>query len=70
MGDYGVLCRYQQRRQSDREVIIGVTDSFVYFFVNRWVSLVVGRNIGLMTMELFISVRDVLAQRIFGWVAR
>ncbi len=30
MGDYGVLCRYQQRRQSDREATIGVTDSLVH----------------------------------------
>lgn len=31
MGDYGVLCRYQQRRQSDREATIGVTDSLYIF---------------------------------------
>ncbi|MCN6461025.1 2-octaprenyl-6-methoxyphenyl hydroxylase, partial [Escherichia coli] len=70
MGDYGVLCRYQQRRQSDREATIGVTDSLVHLFANRWTPLVVGRNIGLMTMELFTPARDVLAQRTLGWVAR
>lgn len=69
-GDYGVLCRYQQRRQSDREATIGVTDSLVHLFANRWTPLVVGRNIGLMTMELFTPARDVLAQRTLGWVAR
>ncbi len=37
---------------------------------NRWTPLVVGRNIGLMTMELFTPARDVLAQRTLGWVAR
>lgn len=57
MGDYGVLCRYQQRRQSDREATIGVTDSLVHLFANRWAPLVVGRNIGLMTMELFTGTR-------------
>ncbi|HAX7965802.1 TPA: 2-octaprenyl-6-methoxyphenyl hydroxylase, partial [Escherichia coli] len=70
MGDYGVLCRYQQRRQRDREATIGVTDSLVHLFANRWTPLVVGRNIGLMTMELFTPARDVLAQRTLGWVAR
>ncbi len=40
------------------------------FFANRWAPLVVGRNIGLMTMELFTPARDVLAQRTLGWVAR
>lgn len=39
-------------------------------FANRWAPLVVGRNIGLMTMELFTPARDVLAQRTLGWVAR
>lgn len=39
MGDYGVLCRYQQRRQSDREATIGVTDSLVHLLPTvgrRW----------------------------------
>ena len=57
-------------RQSDREATIGVTDSLVHLFANRWAPLVVGRNIGLMTMELFTPARDVLAQRTLGWVAR
>ena len=42
----------------------------VHLFANRWTPLVVGRNIGLMTMELFTPARDVLAQRTLGWVAR
>ncbi|BBU81271.1 hypothetical protein EIMP300_26710 [Escherichia coli] len=46
------------------------TDSLVHLFANRWTPLVVGRNIGLMTMELFTPARDVLAQRTLGWVAR
>ncbi len=41
MGDYGVLCRYQQRRQRDREATIGVTDSLVHLLPTvgrRWLS--------------------------------
>lgn len=41
IGDYGVLCRYQQRRQSDREATIGVTDSLVHLLLtvgHRWLS--------------------------------
>ncbi len=71
MGDYGVLCRYQQRRQSDREATIGVTDSLVHLFANRWAPLVVGRNHRADDdVELFTPARDVLAQRTLGWVAR
>ncbi len=50
IGDYVILCRYQQRRQSDREATIGVTDSLVHLLANRLTPLFVGRTIGLMTM--------------------
>jgi 2-octaprenyl-6-methoxyphenol hydroxylase len=30
-----------------------VTDGLVHLFANRWAPLVVGRNVGLMAMELF-----------------
>ncbi len=70
IGDYAVLSRYQQRRQRDREVTIGVTNSLVYLFANRWAPLVVGRNAGLIAMELFTPARDALAERTLGWVAR
>lgn len=70
MGAYYVLSRYQQRRQADRDATIGVTNGLVHLFANRWAPLVVGRNIGLMAMDLFPPARDVLAQRTLGWVAR
>ncbi|WP_238081477.1 2-octaprenyl-6-methoxyphenyl hydroxylase [Pseudescherichia vulneris] len=70
IGAYPVLRGYQQRRQSDKEATIGVTDGLVQLFANRWSPLVAGRNAGLMAMELFTPARDVLAQRTLGWVAR
>ncbi|EDW2268026.1 2-octaprenyl-6-methoxyphenyl hydroxylase, partial [Salmonella enterica subsp. enterica] len=65
-----VLSRYQQRRQVDRDTTIGVTNGLVHLFANRWAPLVIGRNIGLMAMELLPPARDALAQRTLGWVAR
>jgi len=70
VGHYALLCHYQKRRQADKEATIGVTDGLVHLFANRWAPLVVGRNLGLMAMELFTPARDVLAQRTLGWVAR
>lgn len=70
VGQYALLCRYQQRRQGDKEATIGVTDGLVHLFANRWAPLVAGRNAGLMAMELFTPARDMLAQRTLGWVAR
>lgn len=70
VGCYQVLTRYRHQRQADKSATIGVTDGLVHLFANRWAPLVVGRNIGLMAMELFTPARDVLAQRTLGWVAR
>lgn len=70
VGDYGVLSAYQQRRQADRNATVGVTDGLVHLFANRWSPLLVGRNLGLMAMELFPPARDALAKRTLGWVAR
>lgn len=70
VGDYRVLSQYQQRRQGDRNTTVGVTDGLVHLFANRWAPLVVGRNVGLMAMELLPPARDALAQRTLGWVAR
>lgn len=69
-GDYSLLCRYQARRGADKSATIGVTDGLVHLFANRWAPLVVGRNVGLMAMELFTPARDALAQRTLGMVAR
>lgn len=70
VGSYPLLLRYNQRRQADKAATIGVTDGLVHLFANRWAPLVVGRNLGLMAMELFTPARDALAQRTLGWVAR
>lgn len=70
IGDYGISYCYQQRRQSGREITISVTNSLIHLSANRWASLIVERNIGLMAMELFTPIYDVLTQRIFDWVAR
>ncbi|ALR77977.1 2-octaprenyl-6-methoxyphenyl hydroxylase [[Enterobacter] lignolyticus] len=69
-GDYALLGRYQDRRADDKAATIGVTDGLVHLFANRWAPLVVGRNVGLMAMELFTPARDALAQRTLGMVAR
>ncbi|WP_086873519.1 2-octaprenyl-6-methoxyphenyl hydroxylase [Kosakonia pseudosacchari] len=70
VGYYPVLTGYRDRRHADKKATIGVTDGLVHLFANHWIPLVVGRNAGLMAMELFTPARDALAQRTLGWVAR
>lgn len=70
VGAFPVLTRYRDRRYADKQSTIGVTDGLVHLFANHWAPLVVGRNVGLMAMDLFTPARDALAQRTLGWVAR
>ncbi|MGP3591352.1 2-octaprenyl-6-methoxyphenyl hydroxylase [Vagococcus sp. WN89Y] len=70
VGCYPVLTRYRERRSADKKATVGVTDGLVHLFANRWGPLVVGRNLGLMAMELVTPARNLLAQRTLGWVAR
>ncbi|WP_158783940.1 2-octaprenyl-6-methoxyphenyl hydroxylase [Pantoea sp. BAV 3049] len=70
VGSYNILQQYQQRRQPDAAATIGMTDSLVRLFANRYTPLVVGRNLGLMAMDSLPLVRNLLAERTLGWVER
>jgi len=70
VGSYSVLQQYQQRRQPDALTTIGITDSLVRLFANRYTPLVLGRNLGLMVMDSLPLVRNLLAERTLGWVER
>ncbi|KYP97129.1 2-octaprenyl-6-methoxyphenyl hydroxylase, partial [Sodalis-like endosymbiont of Proechinophthirus fluctus] len=70
IGDYAVLSRYQRRRQPDQASTIGITDGLIHLFTNRHLPLVIGRNLGLLAMAHIPSLRDALARKTMGWVAR
>lgn len=70
IGDYAVLSRYQRRRQPDQAGTVGITDGLIHLFANRHLPLVVGRNLGLLAMAHIPSLRDALAHKTLGWVAR
>lgn len=69
IGEYSLLNQYQQIRAADREKTITMTDGLVRVFANRCLPLIVGRNLGLMAMEMLPPVRDILARQTLGWVA-
>lgn len=68
IGSYSLLSQYQQARAIDREKTVTMTDGLVRVFANRCIPLIVGRNLGLMAMEMLPPVRDVLARQTLGWV--
>ncbi|PKB88334.1 2-octaprenyl-6-methoxyphenyl hydroxylase [Ewingella americana] len=70
IGSYRVLSGYQQRRQPDQQATVGVTDGLIHLFANRYVPLMVGRNLGLMAMEGISPLRDAFTRRTLGWVSR
>ncbi len=70
IGSYSVLSRYQLRREPDRNETVGLTDGLISLFANRLGPLIVGRNLGLMTMDQLPPLRDALARRTLGWVER
>lgn len=70
IGTYQVLANYQQQRVLDRENTIDITDGLIRIFANRYFPLQIGRNLGLMIMEKFSPVRDMLARQTLGWVAQ
>lgn len=69
-GEYALLCRYQAQRAEDKAATIGMTDGLVHLFANHWQPLVVGRNLAMMTLALLTPLRNELARRPLGWVAR
>ena len=70
VGAFAALNAWQRQREPDREATVGVTDGLVHLFANHWSPLIVGRNLGLMGVEIFTPARDALARRTLGWVAR
>lgn len=69
IGAYSLLNTYQQARAIDRDKTVTMTDGLVRVFANRCLPLVIGRNLGLMAMEMLPSARNVLARQTLGWVA-
>ncbi|MDX7992297.1 2-octaprenyl-6-methoxyphenyl hydroxylase [Xenorhabdus littoralis] len=70
IGSYKTLTQYQQRRYADRETTIDITDGLVRLFANDYLPLKIGRNIGLMTMEILPPMRDLFARQTLGWVVQ
>lgn len=68
IGRYSLLSQYQQARAIDRDKTVTMTDGLVRVFANRCIPLIVGRNLGLMAMEMLPPVRDILARQTLGWV--
>ena len=69
-GSYAVLSRFKQRRMEDRQATISLTSSLVHLFSNDYLSLRIGRNLGLAAMDNLPPLKAPLLSRTLGLVAR
>lgn len=69
-GAYFVLARYQNRRQADRDETISLTSNLVTLFSNQLPALQVGRNLGLLSLDYFQTLKRPIVQRTMGLVER
>ena len=66
MGDYRQLATFRQHRETDRQATIQLTSTLVHLFSNDWLTLRVGRNLGLMAMEMLPLLKTPLLNRTLG----
>ena len=66
IGSLSVLRRYEKWRHRDNRVVSRFTDSLVRIFSNRFLPMVVARNIGLIGVDLFPGLKKELTRRTSG----
>ncbi len=69
-GSEAVLRRYEQWRRRDRRNVALATDTLVRLFSNRWPPLRLGRNLGLLGLELCPPARHAIARAAMGLEGR
>lgn len=70
VGRYSTLQAFNQRRHHDRTQTIQLTTSLVHLFSNDWLTLRIGRNLGLAAIDTVPSLKLPLLRRTLGLVER
>lgn len=71
--DYGtlrILNEYAQWREQDHRQIIAFTDTMARLFTNAFPPVVIGRNLGLLALDLMPPVKKIFAKRTMGMAGR
>ncbi|MEF1289315.1 2-octaprenyl-6-methoxyphenyl hydroxylase [Vibrio sp. M260118] len=69
-GCYRALKQFKNSRREDRDATIMMTSSLVHIFSNDYLSLRIGRNLGLFGMDNVPALKSPLLKRTLGLVAR
>lgn len=67
IGNLALLHEYQMNRIKDQQQVIQLTDSLVTLFANDLPPLVVGRNIGLQTLNMMSPLKNALVKKTMGY---
>ncbi len=66
IGALSVLNQYDQWRKHDQDCVIGLTDGLVRIFSNQITPLVIGRNSGLLAMDMIPPLKRALMRQTMG----
>jgi len=66
IGALSVLNQYDQWRKRDQDCVAGLTDGLVRIFSNQITALVIGRNSGLLAMDIIPPVKRALMRQTMG----
>lgn len=69
-GSYQALKQFKAARKDDRDATIAMTSALVHIFSNDYMSLRIGRNLGLFAMDNLPALKTPLLRRTLGLVAR
>ena len=61
-----VVNGYRKRRTPDQQGAAALTDTLARLFVNPWAPVRIGRNLGMLGLDLLPQARHLLAQRFMG----
>jgi 2-octaprenyl-6-methoxyphenol hydroxylase len=67
IGNFALLHAYQINRAKDQQQVIQLTDSLVTLFANDLPPLMIGRNIGLQTLNVIAPFKDALVKKTMGY---
>lgn len=66
IGGFQTLKAFADARSKDQSRVVKLTDGLVTLFSNQWLPLVVGRNLGLMAMNKYSSLKGAFARQAMG----
>ena len=69
-GCYSALNEFSRARAADRNATISMTSSLVQIFSNDYLSLRIGRNLGLLGLDRLPVLKKPLIKRSLGLIAR